>query len=32
MGGRWNPGYVFVVKYFSDVLDVKGNLEEGLLG
>ena len=31
MGERWNPGSVFVVKYVSDVLDVKGKLEEGLL-
>ena len=26
MGGRRKPGYVFVVKYVSDILDVKGNL------
>ena len=32
MGGRCKLGSVFVVKYVSDVLDVKGNLEKGFLG
>ena len=29
--GRWNPGYIYVVKHINDVLSVKVNLEEGVL-
>ena len=32
MGGKWNLSSFFLVKDVSAVLDVKGNLEEGLLG
>ena len=31
-GGGWNPGSIYVVEHINGVLEVKGKLEEGILG
>eukprot|EP00957_Ditylum_brightwellii_P084828 6449989-Ditylum_brightwellii.AAC.1 len=32
IAGRWKPGSIFVLSTINELFDVKGKLEEGLLG